>query len=35
MLLIPEQIEIFKEQGFLTIEGLIEPDVLEAWREQV
>ena len=30
-----EQIESFKDNGYLIIENLIEPDVVEMWREQM
>jgi hypothetical protein len=30
-----QQIQSFKDSGFLIIENLIEPDTLELWREQI
>ena len=30
----PGQIDLFKRQGFLVLEGLVEPETLSAWRDQ-
>ena len=35
MLLSPEQLKEFKAEGTLPIPGLVPPDVLEGWRDQV
>ena len=35
MLLSPAQLEEFKAEGTLLIPGLVPPDVLEGWRDQI
>ena len=30
----PGQIDLFKRQGFLLLEGLVDPETLSAWRDQ-